>query len=248
MEDLLPELKAHGIDGTVLVQTVCVPEETAEFLTIAAEHQEILGVVGWVDLADADVAETLAGLKQRPDGDKLVGIRHQVQSEPDPEWLLRADVLRGLAAVAEAGLVYDLVVTHHQLAATVRAADKVPGLQWVLDHAGKPPIATGPIEPWQADIAALAEHPGVACKLSGLVTEATESWTYDQIAPYASAVLDVFGPDRVMVGSDWPVCLLRASYDEIDALNDRLLAGLAPADSLEVWGGTAERWYFGSGN
>lgn len=244
MEDLHPELEDFGVDGTVLVQTVTVAEETPELLTLAGNDPKILGVTGWVDLTAPGVAEAIERLLSGPGGEWLVGIRHQVQGEPDPRWLLRPDVRHGLEAVAQSGLVYELLVTHQQLSAAVEVVSLVPELRWVLDHAGKPPIASGLIEPWRTDLAALAEHPGVACKLSGMVTEAGEDWTYDHVAPYAAAVLDVFGADRVMVGSDWPVCLLRASYAEVDALNDHLLAELTPADSLKVWGGTAERWYF----
>lgn len=243
MADLEPELEAHGVEGAVLVQTVTDPEETPEFLALAAAQAAILGVVGWVDLAGPDVAGELDRLKALPGGGHLVGIRHQVQAEPDPEWLLRPEVLDGLAAVAAAGLAYDLVMTHDQLPAAVAAVNRVPGLRWVLDHAGKPPVAAGALDPWRTHLASLAENEDVACKLSGLVTEASAEWTYEQLAPYAEHVLEVFGPDRVMAGSDWPVCLLRATYDEIDALTDRFIAGCAPHEQLDLRGGTAERWY-----
>ncbi len=246
-EDLEPHLHDAGVDGTVLVQTVTVPEETPEFLALAARHDLIAGVVGWVDLTRAEVADQLAALDDSDGGRFLVGIRHQVQGEPDPAWLTRPDVLRGLRAVAAAGLAYDLVVLPHQLPACVEAARAVPELRFVLDHCGKPPIAAGDLEPWATQVAALASLPNVACKLSGLVTEADASWTPEQIEPYAAHVLDVFGADRVMAGSDWPVCLLRAPYDEVVQLNDRLVAGLSPQERSMVRGGTATAWYDLSG-
>lgn len=243
MAYLQPELDAHRIEGAVLVQTVAVPEETPEFLALAAEQDAIWGVVGWVDLTGPNVAADLDRLRALPGGEFLVGVRHQVQGEPDPEWLLRPDVLRGLRAVADAGLPYDLVVFPGQLPAAVRAAEAVPGLRWILDHAGKPPIASGALEPWRTHLSALAENPDVACKLSGLVTEAGPDWTLDQLAPYAEHVLTAFGPDRVMAGSDWPVCLLRTTYDGVDQLIDQFLDGCSPQERAEVRGGTAARWY-----
>ncbi|MGW4476910.1 amidohydrolase family protein [Nonomuraea sp. NPDC004354] len=242
-DDLAPELAAHGVAGTVLVQTITVAEETPEFLALTDDHPEILGVVGWVDLTAPDVADAIAALREGPGGRRLVGIRHQVQGESDPEWLLRADVLRGLAAVADADLTYDLLVTAAQLPAAVAAADRVAGLRWVLDHAGKPPIAAGELDPWRKHITALAANPAVACKLSGLVTEATADWHDDDLAPYADHVITSFGPDRVMFGSDWPVCLLHATYTQVTASVDSMTATLDDAQQQAVWGGTATRWY-----
>jgi L-fuconolactonase len=214
--DLAPEAAAAGVTRTVLVQTVTVAEETPEFLALAADHDLVAGVVGWTDLTRPDVADELARLRSLPGGGFLKGIRHQVQGEPDPEWLLRPDVRRGLAAVAEAGLVYDLVVLPHQLPACAKAAAALPQLTFVLDHLGKPPIASGALEPWAPDIRALAAHPNTVCKLSGLVTEADPThWTLDDLRPYADTVLDAFGPDRLMFGSDWPVCRLAATYGEV---------------------------------
>jgi L-fuconolactonase len=242
-DELLPQLAAAGVDGTVLVQTITVPEETPELLALAGAHPQICGVVGWVDLTTPDVGTRLAALRALPGGDRLVGVRHQVQGEPDPRWLLRPDVLDGLAQVAEAGLVYDLLVTHEQLPAAVEVAGRVPELRFVLDHAGKPPIASGVLDPWRDHLAALAAHPLVAAKLSGLVTEAAADWAPEDIAPFAAELLAAFGPDRVMVGSDWPVCLLRASYAEIDALHRSLIGSWPAADREQLLGGTAARWY-----
>ncbi|MCW2796868.1 amidohydrolase family protein [Nocardioides sp.] len=242
-DDLRPELVAGGVHGTIVVQTVTAPEETPELLSLAQHHPEILGVVGWVDLTDPDVAGRLTALRSGEGGEWLVGVRHQVQGESDPEWLLRPDVLRGLAAVARAGLVYELLVTHDQLPQAVAVVHRVPGLRWVLDHAGKPPIAEATLEPWRTHVSALAESTDVACKLSGLLTEAGADWDVDDLRPYAEHVLAAFGADRVMAGSDWPVCLTHASYARAREVQDDLLSGLSAADTAAVTGGTAERWY-----
>ncbi|MFF4272918.1 amidohydrolase family protein [Streptomyces sp. NPDC001536] len=216
MADLAPEAAAAGVDRTVLVQTITVAEETPEFLELADTHDLIAGVVGWTDLTRPDIADELARLRELPGGRYLKGIRHQVQGEPDPRWLLRPDVRRGLAAVAGAGLVYDLLVLPHQLPACVEAAASLPQLTLVLDHLGKPPIASGTLEPWATDLRALAAHPNTVAKLSGLVTEADPTtWTVDDLRPYTDVALDAFGPDRLMFGSDWPVCRLAAPYGEV---------------------------------
>jgi L-fuconolactonase len=172
-----------------------------------------------------------------------VGIRHQVQGEPDPGWLLRPDVQNGLAAVAEAGLVYDLLVKPHQLAAAVEAARRLPGCTFVLDHLGKPPIASGELQPWADAVRLLASLPNTVCKLSGMVTEADRSWNVEDLKPYADTVLDAFGPERLMFGSDWPVCRLAATYAEVGAAAGELMAKLSPAERREVFAGTAVRTY-----
>ncbi|MFE5917149.1 amidohydrolase family protein [Streptomyces sp. NPDC056468] len=242
--DLASEARAAGVDRTVLVQTVTVPEETPEFLALAAEHDLIAGVVGWTDLTRPDVAEELARLRELPGGRYLKGIRHQVQGEPDPEWLLRADVRRGLSAVAEAGLAYDLVVLPHQLPACARAAADLPELTFVLDHSGKPPIASSTREPWTRDVRAVAALPNTVCKLSGLVTEADlTNWTVTDLRPYADAVLKAFGPGRLMFGSDWPVCTLAATHGEVLAAATELTAALSAAERAQFFEGTAARVY-----
>ncbi|WP_372344405.1 amidohydrolase [Streptomyces sp. KL116D] len=240
LDDLAPEARAAGVTATVLVQTVTVAEETPEFLALAGRSDLVAGVVGWTDLTAPGVADELDRLRALPGGEHLVGIRHQVQGEADPEWLLRPDVRRGLAAVARQDLVYDLVVLPHQLPACVQAARNHPELTLVLDHLGKPPIASGALEPWRTDVRALAALPNTYCKLSGLVTEADwERWTVDDLRPYADTVLAAFGPERVLFGSDWPVCTLAASYEQV-LDSARALAGGADED---VFAGTARRVY-----
>ncbi|MEU3187950.1 amidohydrolase family protein [Streptomyces sp. NPDC006923] len=244
LEDLEDEARAAGVTATVLVQTVDVPGETPEFLTAADGSDLVAGVVGWTDLTAPGVADTLAELRGLPGGDKLVGIRHQVQGEPDPEWLLRPEVRRGLAAVAAEGLVYDLIVKDHQLPAAAEAARLLPELTFVLDHLGKPPIAAGGMEPWATDLRTLAARPNTVCKLSGMVTEAAwDSWTANGLRPYAGTVLEAFGPDRLMFGSDWPVCRLAATYGEVLDAARTVTDGLSGAERDAVFAGTARRVY-----
>ncbi|WP_405657072.1 amidohydrolase family protein [Streptomyces sp. NBC_00079] len=244
LTDLVPEARAAGVDRTVLVQTVTVPEETPEFLELAASHDLIAGVVGWTDLTRPDIAEELARLRELPGGRHLKGIRHQVQGEADPQWLLRPDVLRGLAAVAEAGLVHDLVVLPHQLPACAEAAATLPQLAFVLDHLGKPPIASGALKPWAPDLHALAALPNTYAKLSGLITEAApDSWSVDDLRPYTETALEAFGPHRLMFGSDWPVCTATATYGEVLSLTRELTRGLDAGERADVFDGTATRVY-----
>jgi L-fuconolactonase len=243
MDELEPQLAASGVDGTVLVETINIPGETQELLELATKHPRVRGVVGWVDLTARDVADRIAALREAPGGDRLVGLRHQVQREPDPAWLTRPDVLRALAAVAESGLVFDLLVLPQQLGAAIDAVRRTEGGRFVLAHAGKPPIAGGALEPWATLVGVLAAYDNVACKLSGLATEASPEWSVTDLQPYAAHVLAVFGPDRVMAGSDWPVCLLRADYQTVWAANESLVAGMSDTERAQVLGGSATRWY-----
>ena len=242
VDDLRPAALAAGVGATVAVQTVTVPEETPELLALAEADPLVAGVVGWTDLTSPAVADELARLADGPGGGRLVGIRHQVQEEPDPGWLRRRDVIRGLRAVAAAGLAYDLLVRPHQLPAAAAAAAAVPGLTLVLDHAGKPPVG-GDLGAWAAAVRALAALPNTACKLSGLVTEAPRGAPAEAFAAVAEVVLDAFGADRVMFGSDWPVCLLGRDYPGVMALARSLTAGLSPAERTAVFGATAARAY-----
>ncbi|MEV0475789.1 amidohydrolase family protein [Streptomyces prunicolor] len=242
--DLAPEARAAGVDRTVLVQTITVAEETPEFLALADTHDLIAGVVGWTDLTRPDIADELARLRELPGGRYLKGIRHQVQGEPDPNWLLRPDVRRGLTAVADAGLVYDLLVLPHQFPASVQVAASLPQLAFVLDHLGKPPIASGRLEPWETALRSLAELPNTYCKLSGLVTEADwKTWRTEDLHPYADTALDAFGPSRLMFGSDWPVCTLAATYGQVVDSAGELTDDLSAAERADVFEGTATRVY-----
>jgi len=244
LAQLWPEVTANGIDATVVVQTICVREETPELLELASANKWVVGVVGWVELTDAGVVDELDALRASPGGERLVGIRHQVQDEPDPRWLCRPDVRNGLRAVADSGLAYDLLVTPSQLPSAIETARDLPQLRFVLDHAGKPDIAGGRVAPWRDDIAALAALPNVAVKLSGLTTQADPAaWSVEQLRPYADEVLERFGPQRVMFGSDWPVCLLASSYDDVVDTACVLTGSLSADERDAVFGRTAARWY-----
>lgn len=239
-EDLAPLLAAAGVDRTVLVQTISSVDETREFLATAAGTDFVAGVVGWVDLTEPSVGDTLAELRAGDGGTYLVAIRHQVHDEPDPVWLLRDDVQRGIQKVGEAGLVYDLLVKTRELPAAAELARSFPDLRFVLDHIAKPRIAAGPRDPeWEQAMAPLADCANVYCKLSGMVTEARwTDWTTDDLLPYVTRVLEWFGPERCMFGSDWPVCLLASDYSRV-VRTLRAIVG----ENDDVLGATATRVY-----
>jgi L-fuconolactonase len=221
--DLRPALVKNGVTGTVLVQTWNDLGETWDFIRTAQATDFVAGVVGWVDLTDSGVADTLAELQAEPEGKWLVGIRHLIQTESDPNWLLREDVRRGLEAVEAAGLVYDLVPNLPQLPSCTRTVEAFPQARFVLDHIAKPQIRNHGFDEWAPLIRQFGgQRDHIWCKLSGMVTEADwRNWTPADLKPYIHEVLEVFGPERCMFGTDWPVCLVAASYDRvIDALRE----------------------------
>ncbi|MET8994178.1 amidohydrolase family protein [Amycolatopsis sp. NPDC004169] len=239
VDDLRAVTEAAGVHATVLVQTVSSDEETAEFLATAVAEPVIAGVVGWADLTAPDLADRLAALEG-----PLVGLRHQVEGEPDDDWLLRPAVVAGLSTVAAAGLAFDLLVRPAQLPAAAELALRLPDLRLVLDHAAKPPIATGEWEPWASGVAALAARENVVCKLSGLVTEADwTGWEVGHLRRYVDHVLDVFGPERLLFGSDWPVCELAASYEVVLDAAVALTGALSDAERLAVFEHNARAVY-----
>jgi len=245
---LLPELEKvlddHGVDAAVVVQAGDTAGETLDLLALAGTTPRLAGVVGWVDLDGPDVSGAVAALRAGPGGGKLVAVRHQLQVERDPGYLARPGVRDGLAVVAEAGLAYDVVVSSWQLPLVTETAAALPEARFVLDHAGKPPLAVGDLGPWRADLARLAELPNVAVKLSGLVTEADRAtWSPASLSPAIEHVLACFGADRTMAGSDWPVCLLAAGYGAVRATFDPVLGTLDPAGRADVLGRTVARWY-----
>ncbi|MFG3640866.1 amidohydrolase family protein [Micromonospora sp. NPDC047762] len=242
--DLAPPARAAGVTATVVVQSIASDTETVDLLGVAAEDTLVRGVVGWVDLTAADVAEHLDGLRAARGGKRLVGIRHLVQSETDPAYLDRPDVRRGIAAVGAAGLVFDLLVRQHQLPMAARLTRDLPEVSFVLDHLGKPALGSLEMAEWSRDLRSLAASPNTTAKLSGLVTEVPHShWTPADLRPAVEDALDAFGPERLMFGSDWPVCLLASSYQRwVDTLAE-LLEGRDGADQASVWGGTARRVY-----
>jgi L-fuconolactonase len=242
LDDLRAVTAPVGVSATVAVQADASEEETAELLALADRSDGLIaGVVGWVDLTAPDVGDRIAALGAGPGGERLAGIRHPVQDEPDPGWLDRADVRRGLRAVADAELVYDLLLLPRHLNAGARVAADLPELALVLDHGAKPRIADGAWEPWSTELAALAAHDNVYGKLSGLVTEARwQRWREDGVDRYAARLLEAFGPDRLMFGSDWPVCTLAASYAEVLELARGVLSA---AERDAVLSRTARRVY-----
>ncbi|WFE54566.1 amidohydrolase family protein [Micromonospora sp. WMMD1155] len=242
--DLGPATRAAGVTRTVVVQSVAARSETPELLGIAADDPLIAGVVGWVDLTGGDVAERLERLRAARGGERLVGIRHLVQSEPDPAYLDRPDVRRGIAAVGAAGLAFDLLVRRHQLPAATRLVRDLPQVRFVLDHLGKPALGSGGLGDWPRDLWELAAEPNTTAKLSGLVTEVRGgSWTPADLRPAVEHALDVFGPSRLMFGSDWPVCLLVTSYTRWVRVLGDLLDPLTDDERAAIWRGTASREY-----
>lgn len=233
-----------GVEASVLVQTICVPEETGEFLAIAAGSALVQAVVGWVDLEAPEVHDRLAELKELPGGSYLRGIRHQIQAETDPDWLSRPAVRRGLAAVAAAGLRYELLVRADQLPAVAETVRELPDVGFILDHAGKPPIASGKLDAWYAEIGTVAAASNVVCKISGLITEARwDAWTVAELRPVTERLLEVFGPSRLMIGTDWPVSTLAADYPRIWAASEELISALAPAEQAALMAGTSADVY-----
>ena len=242
--------RPEGVAASVLVQVLASTEETEEFLALAGgggtgggergAGGTVAGVVGWTDLTSPAVGDEIARLRALPGGGRLAGIRHLAQDEPDPDWLRRPEVRRGIRAVGAAGLAYDLLVRPHQLPATLAVTGELADVRFVLDHGAKPAIASGTREPWASHISELAARPNVSCKVSGLVTEAGRGWRPAQIAPYIDHLADRFGPGRLMFGSDWPVCTLAASYAEVTSLaRDALAVRLGQAELDAVFGANA---------
>lgn len=243
--DLQPELREAGIEGTVLVQTVSSEEETREFLLTATETEFVRGVIGWVDLTAADAGDRIDALRESRGGEWLVGIRHQVHDEPDPRWICRDDVLRALQAVRDRGLTYDLLVRARELPAAIEAVQRLPGLAFAVDHIAKPRIIDGTDPAWEREMPKLAALPNVSVKLSGMVTEADwASWTADDLRPFVTGVLEWFGLERIMFGSDWPVCLLAApGYGAIIEAAEAALGELSQTERRQIFGENARRVY-----
>ncbi|MBM3848227.1 MAG: amidohydrolase [Verrucomicrobia bacterium] len=240
-DDLKPLLDACRLDGSVLVQTFSSLEETRWFLTLASQHDFIRGVVGWVDLTDPDVEETIDGLKDHP---KFCGIRHVVHDEPDAGWLCRKDVLAGLAALARMQVPFDLLIKPPHLSAALQVAEANPTLRLVVDHIAKPRIAEGGWDDWADGIARLAGHSNVWCKLSGMITEASwTGWKSSDLKRYVTHVVNIFGPERCMYGSDWPVCLLAGSYEDAFRALEESLPSLDEAALKGIWGENAASFY-----
>lgn len=239
--DLSPLAATLGVAGTVAVQARQSPAESRWLLELADSSPLIRGVVGWVDLRSTSLADQLREFAAH---EKFVGVRHVVQDEPDDRFLLGADFVRGLEQLREFDLVYDLLVYPRQLPAAVELAGLLHRQPFVLDHLGKPQIRTGGSAGWRQDIEALARHANVSCKLSGMVTEAAwRGWRRDEFTPYLEVALAAFGPERLMVGSDWPVCLLSGDYAEVWGIVEDFASRLSAAERAAIFGGTATRIY-----
>jgi L-fuconolactonase len=244
LDDLRTAAASSSIDGTILVQTVADPAETGEFLDLAAADELVVGVVGWVDLDSPRSMSDLDRHLDRAEAGSLVGIRDLAQYRPDPGWFARTEVVEAIRGIGRRRLTFDLLIQPHQLSAATAAVSACPDQLFVLDHLGKPPIAAGALEPWATAIRRLASRPNVACKVSGVITEANWSaWRTVDVRPYFSVVLEAFGPARLMFGSDWPVCTLAGSYDRVVGLAEELTRGFGEAEREEFWSGTATRYY-----
>lgn len=239
--DVQPDLERLGIGGVVAVQARPSMEETEWLLDLADRHPWILGVVGWVDLTGDRVYERLERVARRP---KLCGIRHVVQDEPDDRYLLRRDFMDGIASLGYFGLTYDLLVYTRQLPAAIELVARFPTQRFVLDHAAKPEIRNRRLEPWRTHVREIAKNRNVSCKLSGLVTEADwGAWSLEDLTPYVEIVFEAFGPERVIWGSDWPVCLVAADYEAVFRAAGSFLTTLPARSRAAVLGGNADRIY-----
>ena len=240
-DDLAPILTSNGVEKTVLVQASNSVAESRWLLDLADEYSFITGVVGWVDLMSSDVDAQLNELSAHP---KFKGVRHLVESEPQDDWLVQPAVLSGLKRLATYGLSYDLLVHTRHLEYVPQVAESCPELALVIDHLAKPPIAKNEIKEWSQALKPLASYPKIHCKMSGLVTEANwTSWQTNDLRPYVEFALESFGVDRLMFGSDYPVCLLAASYDRVLESFQEILKNLSAADREKIFSKNAASFY-----
>ncbi len=241
VRDLRSALAGTPVDGIILVQVSNDADETTDFIACARNVDIVRGVVGWADLTSPDFAAALSVLTSTG---FLLGIRHQALAEADPAgWLRSPAVRRGLAVLDAAGLPFDLMIRPAHFRAAREAARDYPGLQFVLDHLGKPPIAAGELHPWACSLRILAAEPNIACKLSGLQTIASPDWTYAELAPYIDIALEAFGPARLIFGSDWPVSSQAASYSRVCAVAQAACSGLSGHERAAVLAGNARAIY-----
>jgi L-fuconolactonase len=242
-DDLASLQQPLGFDGSIVVQARQVVGESDWLLGLADKHANVKGVVGWVDLRSDRVEADLARLAAHP---KFVGVRHVVQDEPDPDFMLGKDFQRGIAKLHAHGLTYDILIYPKQLEAAIRLAENFPRQPFVLDHLAKPPIKDGTIEPWKSQVRRLAQLPNVWCKVSGMLTEADHgAWKAEHFRPYLDTIFEAFGPSRLMYGSDWPVCLFAGSYEEAFRLVDDYARRLTEAERAGLFGGNCAKFYFG---
>jgi len=240
-EDLEPVLKKHQMDGCVAVQARQMDEETLFLMDLADQNPFIKGVVGWIDLQADDLEEKLETYSDRP---LLKGFRHSLQDEADPAFILQPAFQKGLRLLHQYNYTYDLLIKPAQFQATIKAVDSYNEMPMVLDHMAKPLIKRGEIKQWQEDIHSLAKHERVMCKISGIVTEADwNQWTYEDLEPCMNTVLEAFGPDRLMFGSDWPVCLVAAEYERVIGIVEQFISKLSPDEQEKIMGLNAVNFY-----
>ncbi|HEX6803207.1 MAG TPA: amidohydrolase family protein [Terriglobales bacterium] len=239
--DLRPQLERAGFDGSIAVQACHSLDETRWLLELASRSPFLLGVVGWVDLRSPDLRGQLSEFSKHK---KFVGVRHVVQSEPDDRFLLRPDFMRGIAALEEFNLSYDILIYPKHLQVAAELVEHFPRQRFVLDHMAKPPIKSGALEPWATDFRRLAKLQNVFCKVSGLVTEADwKGWKPDHLKPYLEVAFESFGPERLMIGSDWPVCTVAAPYSLVMNTVMDFVDQFAGRNSAAVLGGTAAAFW-----
>jgi len=244
MNELEPELEKASVDYTVVVQTVPLIDETPELLDLSMSHPKVCAVVGWLDLESSDIRPQLDKYLSHKGGDKLVSIRDMAQDKSDPNWLLREDVVSNIHRVGEYGLTFDILTRPPQLAAAVEMVKRSPNNIFVLDHISKPYMAKGEFQPWADQISEISSHENVSVKVSGLFTEASWSnWSNQTFRPYFDHILKSFSPSRMMFGSDWPVCLLAATYSQTINLMEELTSQLSKAEQDSFWSKTAKLFY-----
>ncbi len=240
-QDLQQEMAAAGVNAAISVQVRQTLEETRWLLDFAGRYEFVKGVVGWAPLVKADVSETLAEVAMNP---KLRAVRHVLQDEPDPLYILRDDFNRGIRELKPLGLAYDILIFERHLPQTIQFVDKHPGQIFIVDHLAKPRVRDGELSPWRENIQALAQRPNVYCKLSGLVTEADyASWTPEQLQPYFETVLSAFTPRRLLFGSDWPVCLVAVDYSRWVSVVANAIGALSQTEQARIWSETAMEAY-----
>jgi len=231
--DLEVELVKAGVSGTVVVQARQSIEETRWLLELAEHHPFIKGVVGWFDLQSEKIGEQLDQYASHP---KLVGARHVIHDEPDDDFMFRPAFLRGLELLKNYNLSYDLLLFPKHLKGATELVGLFPDQTFILDHISKPPISSGILQPWKDDLETLASRSNVWCKISGMVTEADHNrWRYEEFVPYLDTVLSAFGRERIMLGSDWPVCRLAGEYKEIMEIPLRFIEDLKEDDKIRIY-------------
>jgi L-fuconolactonase len=239
-EDLTPALAENGVVGTVMVQVEMDKADNNFSITQAEKHPFIKGIVGWIDLLAPDLTNQLTQWKENP---LMKGFRHIAQAEPD-DFLCRPDVIKGIGMLEKYGFTYDILIKPPQLNAALKLVQALPDQPFVIDHIAKPYIAAGEIDAWKAGMQRIAKNKNVFCKISGMVTEADwRTWNYQQLRPYIETVFEIFGPDRLMFGSDWPVCLVASGYTQWVQTVDRFVSTLSMAEQEAIWYHNAKEFY-----